>query len=258
MEGKFVCLTAAGQISQTLASAFIEEGAQVCLTHPVLEVAETIVVRLGPSAEAIQLDMASRQSIDCFLGLTSARGGLDVLINHQSDIGVSPFLDITETNFDEAFTSNVRGPTLTLIGVSRQMVSQRKAGSIINRLGQLGSTTRDRGAPSAAVFAATNAALVSLTRSAAMALAEHGIRVNAVAPGPIGMPMWERLDAAYAAVEQRRPGEKTDAIVRSVPMGRFGTAADLVGATLFLASDESRFVTGQVLDVDGGHALSGA
>ncbi len=255
LEGKFVCLTAAGDICRTLAAGFIEEGARVCLTHPALEIAESVVAQLGSRAEACQLDMGSRQSIDRFLDLTSAQGGLDVLVNHQSDIDVSRFLDVTEADFDQAFASNVRGPTLTLLGVARQMISMRKGGSIINRLGQMGSATRDRGAPSIAVFAATNAALVSMTRSAALALAEHGIRVNAVAPGPIRMPVWEHLDAAYAAVEHREPGEKMDTIRRSVPMGRFGTAADLIGATLFLASDESGFMTGQVLDVDGGHTL---
>ena len=92
-------------------------------------------------------------------------------------------------------------------------------------------------------------------KSAALALAPHGIRVNGIAPGPINMPMWEGLDGAFAAAEGTPAGDKIARITGSIPQRRFGEAVDLIGAMLFLASDESAYVTGQTIDVDGGHRL---
>jgi D-sorbitol dehydrogenase (acceptor) len=246
---------AAGLIGQTLAQAFLDEGADVYIAHENLEKAEDVALQLGPRATTLYLDMNSRDSMSRFIDRLADHGGIDVLVNHAFQIDIGEFLSISDEDLDNGFKGNVRGAALTMIAVARQMTELGKRGTILNRLGQLGSTTKNRGAPFTAVFNAMNAALVSLTQSAAIALAPYGIRVNALAPGPIVMPLWDYLDSDFARLEHRQPGDKRRAVEEAVPMKRFGTATDLIGATLFLASEEASFITGQVLDVDGGFGL---
>jgi len=251
--GKRICLTAAGGISQTLAAGFIAEGARVFITSADLVKARDIAAALGRQAEAITLDMNSPGSINQAVASLADQGGIDILINHAASIDLCPFLDITETDFDAYFATNVKGVIFTLTACAKQMIARGQGGVIINRLGQLGATGQDRGDSLTALFNATNAALVSLTKSAALALAPHGIRVNAIAPGPIEMPLWDQLDKEYAALH---PAQSLRRKTKSaIPLQRFGTADDLTGATLFLASDGAAFITGQIINVDGGHSL---
>ena len=254
--GKRVCITSAGgTLGVSLAQAFLHEGASVVwLTDPDPDRAVSAASSLDGNAQGRCLDMRSEQSRRCFVDQLGDEG-LDVLVNHASIIDVREFLDLTEQDLDVAFETNVKAMTMTLVAVARHMAARNKGGSIINRLGQLGSTTRSRGASLTAAFNATNAAMTSITKSAALALAPHGIRVNGIAPGPIRMPMWESLDAAFGAAEGTPTGDKITRLTASIPQKRFGEAADLVGAMLFLASDEAASVTGQMIDVDGGHHL---
>ena len=98
--------------------------------------------------------------------------------------------------------------------------------------------------------------MISYTQSAALAMAPHRIRVNAIAPGVIDTPMWQHVDALFARYEGLQPGEKKRAVGLAVPLGRMGTPADIVGAAVFLASDEAAYVTAQTLNVDGGNVMS--
>jgi D-sorbitol dehydrogenase (acceptor) len=251
--GKQICLTAAGGISQTLAAGFIAEGARVFMASADSDKAREIAAALGPQAEAITLDMDSGDSIEQAMATLAAQGGIDILVNHAASIDLCPFLDITTADFDAYFATNVKGVIFTLTACAKQMIARGQGGVIINRLGQLGANAQDHGSVLMALFNATNAALVSLTKSAALALAPHGIRVNAIAPGPIEMPLWDQLDKDYATLH---PAQNLRRKIKSaIPMQRFGTTDDLTGATLFLAADEAAFITGQIINVDGGHSL---
>jgi len=105
-------------------------------------------------------------------------------------------------------------------------------------------------------YCATKAAVISYTQSAALALASKGIRVNALAPGVIDTPMWNKVDELFAKYEGLEIGEKKNKIGKSVPLGRFGTPSDVTGVVLFLASKQSKYITGQTINVDGGNVFS--
>ena len=106
-------------------------------------------------------------------------------------------------------------------------------------------------------YCATKAAVISYTQSAALAMAPHGIRVNAIAPGVVDTPMWDQVDALFARYEGLPPGrEEAPRSACAVPLGRMGTPDDIAGAAVFLASDEARYITAQTLNVDGGNVMS--
>jgi D-sorbitol dehydrogenase (acceptor) len=105
-------------------------------------------------------------------------------------------------------------------------------------------------------YCATKAAVISYTQSAALAMAPHGIRVNAIAPGVVDTPMWDHVDALFARHEGLAPGQKKAAVGRAVPLGRMGRPEDVAGAAVFLAGDEAAYITAQTLNVDGGSVMS--
>ncbi|MCL4163985.1 UNVERIFIED_CONTAM: hypothetical protein GTU68_042171 [Idotea baltica] len=129
----------------------------------------------------------------------------------------------------------------TLQAVAQQLVESNKAGSIINLSSQAGR----RGESLVSHYCASKAAVISYTQSAALALAAHNIRVNSIAPGVIDTPMWAHV-----------PGEKKAAVGKAVPLGRMGVPQDIAGAAVFLASEESTYITAQTLNVDGGNVMS--
>lgn len=255
-DGKTIAITSIGPVSQGIAHAFIEAGAVVCVTHAKLGNAEAIADQLGPNARAVKLDPANPLDIERFIEFTNRQGGIDALINHFHASDIKPFLDVTATDIDGLFSLIVKPTLLVLQAVARQMITLNRRGSIINRLGQGSSSSAFKGDPLCAMPVACNAALISLTRSAALALAGAGIRVNAIAPGPTSLPLWAELDAAYKRLEPEHPTSKSLRLKQSVPLGRLATPADLVGASLFLASSESEFITGAVIAVDGGLSLT--
>ena len=136
--------------------------------------------------------------------------------------------------------------------VLAQMVARGGTGSVINLSSQAGR----RGEALVSHYCATKAAVISYTQSAALAMAPHGIRVNAIAPGVVDTPMWATVDALFARYEHLAPGEKKAAVGRAVPLGRMGRPEDIAGAAVFLASDEASYVTAQTLNVDGGNWMS--
>ena len=105
-------------------------------------------------------------------------------------------------------------------------------------------------------YCASKAAVISYTQSAALAMAPHGIRVNAISPGVVDTPMWAHVDALFAKYEGLAIGEKKIAVGKAVPLGRMGRPQDIAGAAVFLASAESGYITAQTLNVDGGNVMS--
>jgi len=132
------------------------------------------------------------------------------------------------------------------------MVEAGANGAVINLASQAGR----RGEALVSHYCASKAAVISYTQSAALAMAPHGIRVNAIAPGVIDTPMWTQVDALFARHEGLLPGQKKAAVGKAVPLGRMGVPQDIAGAAVFLASDEARYITAQTLNVDGGNVMS--
>jgi D-sorbitol dehydrogenase (acceptor) len=161
-------------------------------------------------------------------------------------------LESDEGMYWRVFDVNVKGMFFVMQAVLQRLVAAGAPGSVINLASQAGR----RGEALVAHYCASKAAVISYTQSAALAMAPHRIRVNAIAPGVIDTPMWQHVDALFARYEGLQPGQKKAAVGKAVPLGRMGTPADIVGAAVFLASDDSAYITAQTLNVDGGNVMS--
>jgi D-sorbitol dehydrogenase (acceptor) len=165
---------------------------------------------------------------------------------------MAPLLESDEAMYDKLFDVNVKGMFFTMQAVLARLRRADQPGSVINLASQAGR----RGEALVSHYCASKAAVISYTQSAALAMAPHGIRVNGIAPGVVDTPMWQNVDALFAKYEGLKPGEKKRAVGLAVPLGRMGVPTDICGAAVFLACDESRYITAQTLNVDGGNVMS--
>jgi D-sorbitol dehydrogenase (acceptor) len=175
----------------------------------------------------------------------------DVLFNNAAIFDMGSVLDADLAQFDRLFGVNVRAFYAVLQTTAQSMVATGKQGSIINLASQAGH----RGEALVAHYCATKAAVISYTQSAALALAPHKIRVNAISPGVIDTPMWKHVDALFAKFENKEPGQKKREVGDAVPLGYMGDPSDVARAAVFLASDQSSYMTAQTIGVDGGNVL---
>ena len=199
------------------------------------------------------LDVTDAASIEAAVKAVEARtGGLDILVNNAALFDLAPIAEITRASYDKLFSVNVAGTLFTLQAAARSMIARGKGGKIINMASQAGR----RGEALVAVYCATKAAVISLTQSAGLDLIKHRINVNAIAPGVVDGEHWAHVDSLFAKYENRPLGEKKKLVGEAVPYGRMGTAADLTGMAIFLASPESDYVVAQTYNVDGGNWMS--
>ena len=254
LKGKSAIITGAARgIGAAFAAAYVREGATVAIADIDMVRAEQTAKAIGSSAFAIRLDVTDQASIDSAVADVEKRcGGIDILINNAALFDMAPIVEITRASYDRLFSINVGGALFTLQAVARSMIKSKRKGKIINMASQAGR----RGEALVAVYCATKAAIISLTQSAGLALIKHGINVNAIAPGVVDGEHWEGVDALFAKYENLAIGEKKKQVAASVPFGRMGTAEDLVGMAVFLASDESNYIVAQTYNVDGGQWMS--
>lgn len=197
--------------------------------------------------------MTNQASIDVAIKAVEEKtGGLDILINNAALFDLAPIVDITRESYDRLFSINVAGSLFMLQAAAKSMIARGKGGKIINMASQAGR----RGEALVAVYCATKAAIISITQSAGLDLIKHGINVNAIAPGVVDGEHWDGVDALFARHENRAPGEKKKLVGEAVPFGRMGTAQDLTGMAIFLASAEADYVVAQTYNVDGGNWMS--
>jgi D-sorbitol dehydrogenase (acceptor) len=254
LEGKSALITGAARgIGKAFAQAYLREGATVAIADINIERARETANELGERAYALAMDVTDQASIDTAIAQVVATAGkLDILVNNAALFDLAPIVEISRESYDRLFAINVAGPLFTLQAAARQMIAQGHGGKIINMASQAGR----RGEALVAVYCATKAAVISLTQSAGLDLIKHRINVNAIAPGVVDGEHWEGVDALFAHYEQRPLGEKKRLVGEAVPYGRMGTAEDLVGMALFLASSDSDFVVAQTYNVDGGNWMS--
>ena len=254
LAGKNALITGAARgIGRSFAEAYISEGARVAIADIDLERAQQSAAELGGNAIAIKMDVTSQRSIDEGLAQAiDAFGQIDILINNAAIFTAAPIVEIERGDFQRAFDINVSGTLFTLQAVARHMIDKGIKGKIINMASQAGR----RGEPLVAVYCATKAAIISLTQSAGLNLIEHGINVNAIAPGVVDGEHWDGVDAFFAKYENKEPGQKKREVGLSVPYGRMGRAGDLTGMAIFLASDEADYIVSQTYNVDGGQWMS--
>jgi glucose 1-dehydrogenase len=245
VEGKVALVAGGGGgIGGAGAEGLACEGAAVLCTDIDPAAAEATAARIragGGRVVATALDVRDGSAVDAAVAAALREfGRLDVLLECAGVSGGGDFLDLDYSDWERIIAVNLTGMFHLGQAAARQMVRQGQGGSIINVTSQLAEVAR-RG--STAAYVASKGGGRSLTQAMALDLAPHGIRVNAIAPGPT---LTGLTRASYADPGRRR------ATIAQIPFGRLGDPQDLVGAILFLASDESRWATGSTVTVDGG------
>jgi galactitol 2-dehydrogenase len=253
LSGKAALITGSARgIGLEFARAYIAEGATVALADINAAALEKAVAELGPKAIAVQMDVTSQASIDAgFASVIDRLGQLDILINNAALFSAAPIAEITRADYDKLFAVNVAGTLFTMQAAARHM-APRGNGTIINMASQAGR----RGEALVGVYCATKAAVISLTQSAGLDLIRHGINVNAIAPGVVDGEHWDGVDAFFAKYEGKTPGQKKREVGAAVPFGRMGTAQDLTGMAIFLATPEAKYIVAQCFGVDGGNWMA--
>lgn len=240
-------------IGRAIVEAFAERGAQIIVADIDEERAAGLALQIGQQSFSVRLDAGAIDTIENTVHEAAERAGrIDILVNNAAIFDMAPILDVTPQSFERLFQVNVEGAFFVLQAVARLMVRDGRGGCIINMASQAGR----RGEAASAIYAATKAAVISLTQSAALALIKDRIRVNAIAPGVIDTEMWDRVDALYACQFGLPPGEKKREVGLAVPYGRMGHPREVASAAVFLASTEAEYIVGQTLNVDGGNVLS--
>src|SRR6201987_694040 len=244
MNGQVVLITGAlSGIGHAAAGAFAKKGAKVVVAGRRNEAGKALVKELrsfGSEAEFINADVRKEDDIRALVDKTVARfGRLDVAVNNAATEGKGgPITDQTAESFAATFETNVLGVVLSMKHEVRAMQAQG-SGSIIN----ISSTYGHEGAAGASIYVGAKHAVEGITKSVALETAKSGIRVNGVAPGPTDTGMLTRFT---------RTPENKAALVTTVPMDRLGLSEEVANAIVFIASDEASFITGHVLNVDGG------
>lgn len=215
--------------------------------------AQVAAEEIGTSARAVHMDVTNQSSVDAALDAAiEAFGQIDILINNAAIFSAAPISEITSVDYTKIFDTNVSGCLFTLQAVAKHMIACGIKGRIINLASQAGR----RGEPPVAVYCASKAAVISLTQSAGLNLIEHGINVNAIAPGVVDGEHWDGVDAFFVKYEGKAPGQKKREVGAAVPLGRMATPDDLTGMALFLASDEAAYIVAQTYNVDGGNWMN--
>jgi NAD(P)-dependent dehydrogenase (short-subunit alcohol dehydrogenase family) len=234
-------------IGRAAAIAFARKGAKVVVSGRRDEAGNALAKELralGSEAEFINADVRKEDDVRALVDGTVARfGRLDVAVNNAATEGqVGPITHQTAESFAATFETNVLGVVLSMKHEVRAMQAQG-SGSIIN----ISSTYGHEGAAGASMYVGAKHAVEGITKSVALEVAKSGIRVNAVAPGPTDTGMLTRFTGT---------AENKAALAMQVPLGRLGLSEEVADGIVFIASDEARFVTGHILNVDGGHSAN--
>ncbi|MCI0457604.1 MAG: 3-oxoacyl-ACP reductase FabG [Gemmataceae bacterium] len=244
---KVAIVTGSGRgIGREIAARFASEGARTVVADVQGENARTVAAELtaaGGEALAVRVDITDPTQVECLIQETLAHfGRLDVLVNNAG-VGLNkPFLTTTLEEWNRQLRVNLTGTFLCAQAAARVMVRQG-AGRIIN----IASISGQRGGQGRAAYGASKAGIILLTKVMAVELAPHGVSVNAIAPGPV---VTEMSNGTHTEATRRAYHER-------IPLRRYGREHEIAAAALFLASEESSFVNGHILNVDGGFGAAG-
>lgn len=252
--GKVTIVTGGAQgIGRAVGLRFAREGASVAVADLRLGGAQKVaeeIVAAGGKAVAMAVDVADQTQVQAMIDQTVASlGAVDVLVNNAGVIRITPFLEISEEEWDAVFAVNCKGLLWCAQAAARQMIAQGRGGKIINLASQAGR----RGEALVLTYCASKACVISMTQSMALALAPHKINVNAIAPGIVDTPLWEWNDRRFAELLGWEVGEPKRRFTEQIPLGRIEQPEDVASAALFLASSDSDYITQQTINVDGGN-----
>jgi len=244
LEGKVAVITGGNSgIGLATAKRFVAEGAYIFITGRRQAELDAAVKKIGENVAGVQGDVAKLADLDRLYATVKAKKErIDILFANAGIGELAPLGAITEEHFDKTFNTNVKGLLFT---VQKALPLLPDAASIILNASIVAST----GNPAFSVYSATKAAVRSFARTWILDLKERKIRVNAISPGPINTPGLDGLGQTAGVGDQLK-----ESLLASVPMGRIGTPDEIAKAVVFLASDDSSFVTGTELFVDGGAA----
>jgi 2-dehydro-3-deoxy-L-fuconate 4-dehydrogenase len=248
LKNKTAFITAAGQgIGRAIAEAFIAEGAKVIATD--VDAGKLDGLK---AAKCARLDVLSTKDVEAFAqAIEKEFGALNVLVNVAGYVHQGTVLECSEKDWDFSFDLNVKSMHRTIKAFLPAML-KNGGGSIINMSSGVSSI---KGLPKRYAYGATKAAVIGLTKAVAADFITQGIRCNAICPGTIVSPSFEERVVAVAKETGRPLDEVRRNFIGRQPMGRLGTAEEVAALALFLASDESSYITGQPHLVDGGMAL---
>jgi len=236
LEGKTVLVTGGSSgIGLAIARRFAQEGARVFITGRRQQQLDDAVAAIGGLAEAIQGDITLAADLDRLFAVIDSRGvELDILVASSGVSAYATLDETTESHIDDAFALNVRGLVMTVQRAVRRM---KDGGAVV----LIGSIAGSIGNPGYGTYSASKAAVRSYARTWTLELAPRGIRVNVLSPGPTDTPMFDQAS-----------DEVRDGLTRQIPFKRLGRPEEIADAALFLASEDSRYVGGAELVVDGG------
>ena len=252
LAGKSAIVTGAGRgIGRATALMFAREGADVLAPDLDLATSEAVAVEiraLGRTGVAMQMDVTRMADIQRMVETAlRAFGKIDILVNNAGVTLVRYPLELTEADWDRTLDLNLKAVFFCSQAVAREMV-KRGTGVILNASSVSGRVGR----PMMVDYCASKFGVVGVTQGLAMALAKHGIRVNAVAPGIVDTDMWVSIDREWSALEGKPTGTIKQSRVANIPLGRIETPEDVAKVYTFLASDDAAYVTGQTYNVCGG------
>lgn len=244
LKGRVAIITGAGSGNgRGIALRFSEEGVRIVAADVDPESARetaNLVEDAGGEAFAVRADVSRREQVSAMVeAATEQFGAIDILVNNAGVETLVPLLDLEESEWDRIVDTNLKGAFLCAQIAARAMVSARTPGAIVN----IASINAKIALAGQAHYTSSKGGLIMLTKSMALDLAPHGIRVNAIGPGVIETRMTER---------SLSDPERRAMLLSKVPLGRVGQPRDVANAALFLASDEASYITGTTLYVDGG------
>ncbi len=238
LEGKKALITgASGGIGKEIAKVLIDHNAEVCVSGRNLDELNALKKSLGEKCYVVACDLSKKDEISELVKKTDELlGHIDILVNNAGITKDNIFLRMSENEWEDVLNVNLNSTFSILKLITKGMV-KRKYGRIINISSVVGVT----GGAGQVNYSASKAGLIGLTKSLSQEIATRNITVNCIAPGFIETPMTEKLD-----------DKRKDTILNSIPMNRIGTPKDLSSAIIFLASQESSYITGQTLHINGG------
>ncbi len=243
----------ASGIGAAISRGLAAEGACVVIADLDLERSEEVaaeIVAEGGSASAVRVDVTDRSSVAAGIAHAVATyGRLDAYFNNAGMNSPMKFLDITEANFTLVMKVNALGVLIGIQEAAKQFIAQGGGGKVVNTASIAGR----QGFASFAPYSAAKSAVISFTQSGARSLAEHGITVNAFAPGVVATPLWTKLDRELEEMGEGDSG--FDSMASGILLGRAAQPEDIVPTAIFLAAPDSDYITGQVIPIEGGMIL---
>jgi NAD(P)-dependent dehydrogenase (short-subunit alcohol dehydrogenase family) len=256
LEGRIALITgAASGMGKAMALGYAGEGAHVVIADLNLDGAKETAEAIrstGGAASAVALNVADpQQSKSVTEDIVKEHGRLDILVNNAGIGLIKPVWDTTPEEWDRIMNVNVKGLFFLTQAVCEPMRAQR-SGKIIN----MASIAGRRGEALVTAYCASKATVISITQSVAMAMAEYGVNVNAMAPGIVDTPYWKEVDKQFGEITGKAEGETFKSAADNIPLGRTSVPADVVPLAIFLAGPGSDYITGQTYNVEGGMVMS--